>query len=546
MALVTDLGLLVKTNAHRSQHAFVHSIASGEPVPGAAVEVLGKNGLAVLSATTDDDGHARLASTADFERDREPTVFVVRHDGDVTCMPYRRADRRIVWSGFDIGGEYVRADDAERLKAGVYTDRGLYRPGATVHLLGIVRRGDFGPASGTPIEIQVTDSRGTRIFRTRIRLPDDGLLAGDVETRPESPTGAYRVRVYLVDEDQSVLRPLGGASFQVEEYRPDRLRIRAAIMERQHAAEEESTPREMRRRAWLGPGEHHARVTLKNLFGTPVQGRRVMGALELTPVSPSFPEHAGFVFTDPFRDPDTPLRTVKLDLAEALTDTEGVAELPFDLVQYDNGIYRLLLTAEGFEASGGRGVKALASTLMSPADALLGYKPDGDLDFIALNGERNVRFLAIDEDLEPVALDGLEAVLLERRYVSALIRIDLKIPSRNRPGESLRLGYATSESSRLVLYAVDEGTLRVAERRSCTRIGGSTATSASIRSRSCVRRGRPMFAARGSLAAPPSPCSLPGSGSASRRAACPESCISRFAPCNWSATTTRTRFSRRT
>ena len=422
MALVTDLGLLVKTNADRSQHAFVHSIASGEPVPGATVELLGKNGLAVLSATTDDDGHARLASAADFERDREPTAFVVRHDGDVTFMPYRRADRRIVWSGFDIGGEHVRADDAERLKAGVYTDRGLYRPGETVRLFGIVRRGDFGPAPGTPIEIQVADPRGTRIFRTRIRLPDDGLLAANVETRPESPTGAYRIHIYLVDDDQSVLRPLGGASFQVEEYRPDRLRIRAAIMERDRAVEQESTTREMPRRAWLGPGEHHARVTLQNLFGTPAQGRRVMGALELTPVSPSFPEHAEFVFTDPFRDPDTPLKTVKLDLAEALTDAEGVAELPFDLGQYDNGIYRLLLTAEGFEASGGRGVKALASTLMSPADALLGYKPDGDLDFVAMNGERNVRFLAIDEDLEPVALDGLQAVLLERRYVSALVK----------------------------------------------------------------------------------------------------------------------------
>ena len=61
MALVTDLGLLVKTNADKSQHVFVHSISTGEPVEGAAVELLGKNGLAVLTATTDADGHARLA-----------------------------------------------------------------------------------------------------------------------------------------------------------------------------------------------------------------------------------------------------------------------------------------------------------------------------------------------------------------------------------------------------------------------------------------------------------------------------------------------------
>ena len=79
MALVTDLGLLVKTNADASQHVFVHSIASGEPVSGAEVQLLGKNGLPVLTATTDAQGHATLASAKDFERDRAPTVFVVRH-----------------------------------------------------------------------------------------------------------------------------------------------------------------------------------------------------------------------------------------------------------------------------------------------------------------------------------------------------------------------------------------------------------------------------------------------------------------------------------
>ena len=422
MALVTDLGLLVKTNLDRSQHVFVHSIATGEPVSGAEVDLLGKNGLPVISATTDADGHARLASAADFERDGEPTVFVVRRDTDVTFMPYRRGDRRIRWSGFDVGGEQVRRDDAERLKAVVYTDRGLYRSGETVRLFSIVRRSDLDVVPGTPIEVQVADPRGSRVFRTRTRVPDDGLLAWNVGTQAESPTGPYAVRVYLVD-DQGQLRALGGASFRVEEYQPDRLRIQAAIIDQGRApSAEQPGGREMPRRAWLNPGEHHARVTLRNLFGTAAQGRRVVGSLALTPVSPTFPEHPGYRFTDPFRDPDAPLKTVRLRLAEVATDARGIAEIPFDLGAYDNGIYRLRLTTEGFEASGGRSVKARTGTLMSPATALLGYKADGDLDFIALNGERTVSLLAIDQDLEPVALDGLTAVLVERRYVSALVK----------------------------------------------------------------------------------------------------------------------------
>ena len=80
------------------------------------------------------------------------------------------------------------------------------------------------------IEVQVADPRGNIAFRTRTRLPDDGLFEWNVGTRPESPTGAYAVRVYLVD-DQGRLRALGGASFRVEEYQPDRLRIHASIVD---------------------------------------------------------------------------------------------------------------------------------------------------------------------------------------------------------------------------------------------------------------------------------------------------------------------------
>ena len=138
MALVTDLGLLVKTNVDQSQHVFVHSIATGEPVSGAEVDLLGKNGLAVISTTTDADGHARLASAADFQRDRQPTVFVVRRDTDVTFMPYRRGDRRIRWSGFDVGGEHSFARRGAFSRRGV-TDRGLYRPGRDIRLFSIVR-----------------------------------------------------------------------------------------------------------------------------------------------------------------------------------------------------------------------------------------------------------------------------------------------------------------------------------------------------------------------------------------------------------------------
>ena len=416
LALITDLGLLVKTNADSSQHVFVHSIAGGEPVAGARVQLLGKNGQPVLTTVTDPRGHGRLPAAAHFERGREPAVFVVRHRGDVTFMPYDRGGRRLSFAGFDVGGETVEhavgggplEDDSVRLKASMHTDRGLYRPGETARLFGIVRRGDFQAVPNAPVELQIRGPRGDLALRRRDASPPDGLLAWRFETRPESPTGRYEAGLYLAG-DGDRRHHLGTVEFSVEDYRPDQLRIRAEI---------EDAPE----RGWVRPGAHTARVNLENLFGTPAQNRRVRATLELTPASPRFEAHEEFVFTDPYRDPDAARRSVSLELEATATDANGVAQLPFDLAQYDNGIYRLLVTAEGFETDGGRGVKALAGTLLSAASALVGHKADGDLRFIARDGARTVSFLAVGPDGTPTSLEGLQAVFIERRYVSALVR----------------------------------------------------------------------------------------------------------------------------
>ena len=410
LALVTDLGLLVKTNADHSQHVFIHSIASGKPLAGASVALLGKNGLPVRAAHTDARGHARLPSASDLKRDREPVAFVIRHGDDATFMPYRRADRRLRWQGFDVGGERTHANHAQRLQAAVYTDRGLYRPGETVRLFGVVRRGDLQGVRGAPLEFRITDPRGNKAFEQRYATPADGLLEWRFETLPESPTGEYDASVFLIEEHDK-RRVLGGARFDVADYRPDQLRIRAEI---------ESSPAH----GWIAPGAHVAKVALENLFGTAAQNRRVRGRVELVPTTPRFASHGDFVFSDPFRDPDARRRPVTTQLDETATDADGVALLPFDLSQYDDGIYQLRLVVEGFEAEGGQGVQANARTLLSAAPALVGYKADGDLSFIAKEAARSLRFVALAADASPTALGDLAAVLLERRYVSALVKQD--------------------------------------------------------------------------------------------------------------------------
>ena len=116
------------------------------------------------------------------------------------------------------------------------------------------------------------------------------------------------------------------------------------------------------------------------------------------------------------------LAPVSLPLPATTTDANGRAQLPLDLTQYDAGIYRLNVLAEGFEAGGGRSVKAQASVMLSPLAHLIGYKPDGDLSFVDKDAVRHVTFQALDSDARAVALPDLTLSIVEQAYVSTLVK----------------------------------------------------------------------------------------------------------------------------
>ena len=110
LIVVTDLGMVVKRAIDGTQDVFVQSIATGQPVAGVAIEVMGRNGQVIASQTSDATGRARLPDLAGFQREKSPSVYVARKAGDTSFLPYDRNDRVIDFSRFDIGGVNSSAD----------------------------------------------------------------------------------------------------------------------------------------------------------------------------------------------------------------------------------------------------------------------------------------------------------------------------------------------------------------------------------------------------------------------------------------------------
>lgn len=404
--VVTDLGLIIKKSLDGSLDAYVQSIATGAPVEGASVEVVGQNGQALEHASSDATGHAHLASVDAYTREKSPAMFVVRKGEDLSFLPVGKRDRRLDFSRFDVGG-IKNARSAGQLSAYLYSDRGLYRPGDTVHVGMIVRAADWSrDLSGVPLQADILDARGLSVDKRKIRLGEAGFEELSFATQETSPTGSWTVNLSLIDQyDNPQL--IGSTTVQIKEFLPDRMKATA------HLSREVVE-------GWIKPDDLSARVSLQNLFGTPAQERRVEATLTLSPVLPlfrSWPEHTFF-------DPQKAKEGYSEPLGEQVTNTEGIAEFPLDLAKYGTASYRLHFLAKGYEAEGGRSVSAETASLVSSLDYLIGVKVTDNLDYVARGAERKVNLIAIDSNAKRIAVDGLKAVLVERRYVSVLTKQD--------------------------------------------------------------------------------------------------------------------------
>ena len=409
LILITDMGMLVKDNNDGSHDVFIDSISQGTPVAGATITVLGKNGLPIISRITDEQGRANIPTLKDFVEDREPVVYLASFNNDVSFIPFNNFSRHLNYSKFDIGGIYTNSQDLNSLSAYIFSDRGIYRPGDTVHMGMIVKQAYAQPQpAGLPLQVTVQDPRGTTIKDEKIALNDLGYMTLDFTTNPSSPTGQYTINLFLVKDDNSQ-NYLGSQTIRVAEFQPDRLKITSQF---------EPRPSD----GWTSPTDLKAQVSLWNLYGAPATDRKISAKIVLTPETIKFDQYPDFVFYDPLFDPKKPAKVFTETLADEKSNDKGEAEFSLNLEQYEKATYRLTFFTEGFEAEGGRSVATQSKVLISPLTYFVGYKTDGDLSFIKQNAPRSVNYIAINPQLTKEEIKDLKIQLISLHPITTLVK----------------------------------------------------------------------------------------------------------------------------
>lgn len=426
LLLVTDMGLTVKMAGDGARTVFVQHLGTGQPVQGAEVRLLGLNGLPLQSAVTNAQGRADLPPANGLEREKRPVAVVALAPAagknadaskdagpqDLAWLSLDDATRMVDYSNFAISGRHTSADG---LSASVFSQRGIYLPGETLHFGCIVRRFDWQPMpAGLPLEAVLVSPTGAEVMRRAFTVGEDGLNSFDWACPEDAAVGSYQLDVRLPgDTTRSGASPvLGSTRVRVEEFQPDTLALAASF-----------TPAAPK--GWIRTGQDapavEAQARLDNLYGEPAANHRVQATLRTEKSRLHFAGYEDYTFYEPagFEGEGQ-----SLELPAAFTDSKGIAAFALPLGRLQAGTLRGAVQIEGFEPAGGRAVTRQLDALFSPLAVALGYKPEGEvnnLDYIPQNAKASLRLLVLNNDLAPVTLAKAEAVFSARRYVNSLV-----------------------------------------------------------------------------------------------------------------------------
>ncbi|MCO5114540.1 MAG: alpha-2-macroglobulin family protein [Bdellovibrionaceae bacterium] len=405
LILITDLGMIAKHTADQELYVYVQNLRTGQPMAQAKVDILGQNGIPVLTKMTDSQGHV-VFPKFNFQREKKPLAIVARSGADVSYLPYQIPNRELAYSRFNTGGIH-KPSQSEELSAMLFSDRGLYRPGETVNI-GMILRSHLENTSEIeklPLVVKVLDPRGNYIKQEKQKIPLFGLKDFHFTTQETSPTGTYVVQLYVTKTNNNYTYDQLISSTQVvlEEFQPDKLKIHTQL-----------TP--AKTVGWVPLTKLTARVSLKNLFGTAAENRMIKSELELIPTVPRTEKYRDYIF----KYSREHLQTVKENLVDKTTDKNGEVEFDIDLEKYE-GFYSVILRTQGYETGAGRSVEASASVFASTWKTIVGYKTDGSLNYIKRDSARSINLVALNSDLVPSAED-VTLQLHETQYVSALMK----------------------------------------------------------------------------------------------------------------------------
>ena len=361
--LCSDLGLLAEYAGGSRLWVAATDLISAKPLPGVTVEAYDYQLQPVGAARTDSKGLAEIPVS------RKPFVVVGKAGGSTAYLKVKDGGERSM-SRFDVGGEVLQGG----LKAFIYGERGVWRPGDTLHVNMILSDKHHNLPEGHPATLELYTPAGQ--FHTRlVRRATDGFFSFDIPTRADDPTGYWNAYFKA-----------GGSTFHktlhIETVKANRLKVNASFAElsgEDDYLQAGSSVTVLLNAAWLS--------------GSPARGQAARAQMTLRKISGHpFPGFERYTFTDPsskFTSAEHELYKTRLSEAG-----EGTLTVKLPAAEGAPGLLNAFIVTS-VEEDGGDESFTTQTLPYSPYKAYVGIRvPEGD--YLETDREQTIRLAVVD------------------------------------------------------------------------------------------------------------------------------------------------------
>jgi len=394
LAQVTNLGITGKFSPHQNV-IVVSELATGEPVKDATVTLRGDSNRVHWTGETDAEGRVQtpgwhvLGMEKPNEYDAPAQYAIVEHEGDVAFTSSRYDDGTEPYR-FDVN--YSWRPDAVTETGTIFSDRGLYKTGETVHLKGMLRsKTDDGWQSiEDSVRVVARSPRDELVLDRRLQPSDLGTFDLDWSVPQNASLGDYRVRVgYAGDETLTAERQyeregITTGSFQVNAFR------RATFEVTARSARDE----------YVAGDFFEGRVSARYLFGAGMEGQPATIELERDNGSYSPPGYSGYRF-GPI---DTDYLGETLLRHETTLDSTSSAEAPRTRLPGNPQGAPAWLTWRGtVTAPSEQQISDRTTATLHPGRFYVGLKPSTSFMDLTQDSTLSVDVVTVDPNGAPVA-----------------------------------------------------------------------------------------------------------------------------------------------
>ena len=312
----SNLGMIVKRNSLNKLWIAVSNILDTKPIGKAQVTAYNFQLQPIGKGETNGDGFVEITPKG------VPFIIVAESEKQKAYVRVVDGEEQSV-SRFDVGGKDIQ----KGLKGFIYGERGVWRPGDTLHISFILEDREKRIPDKHPVALEIYNPRGQFYTKMISTQGMNGFYTFDVPTQATDPTGLWNAYIKV-----------GGTTFhkglRIETIKPNRLKINLALPKVLQATDKDI----------------YAPLTSTWLTGATASKLKAKIEMSLSKVNTQFKNYGQYIFNNPATD----FTTIKTDIFDGTLDAEGKASVTLKVPTATEapGMLNATFTTRVFEPGG--------------------------------------------------------------------------------------------------------------------------------------------------------------------------------------------------